>query len=155
MNIILLGKPLKEWGEHTIDDYFSADVVRHNVTNNIDVYKRYEKDKRYEDLANMVARSVSDSVTTSAIIAGINLFLEYDVFTQETWDKLVPYLEKYLQFNIDYVELISKMRPLLKEIYDKYGNLSRVDDRMHLEFWQGAFSFGGHWANPEGKPNYT
>lgn len=62
----------------------------------------------------------------------------YGIFTEEQWNDLIPQIF-YRDFNKDFDELVNKVVPLFKPIKKFYNDL-------HLEFWQGIFSFGTHWA---------
>lgn len=59
------------------------------------------------------------------------------VFTEEEWDILLPYIF-YRDFNKAFDKLVEKVLPLFKRIPQYW-------DDLHLEIWQGIFSFGTHW----------
>lgn len=71
--------------------------------------------------------------------------LELDVFTEEQWEKLLPHIDVF-EFNKEYDKVFEQLLPTLNELMKM-----KFYDCLHLEFWQGALSLGGHWCNPDGK----
>ena len=65
-----------------------------------------------------------------------------NVFTDKEWDVLLPGIF-YRDYNKDFDQLAKKVIPLFNRIREFWGDL-------HLEIWQGIFSFGTHWCT-EGK----
>ena len=59
------------------------------------------------------------------------------VFTEKEWDSLLPHIF-YRDFNKDFDKLVEKVLPLFNRIPQYWNDL-------HLEIWQGIFSFGTHW----------
>lgn len=59
------------------------------------------------------------------------------VFTKKEWDSLLPHIF-YRDFNKDFDKLVEKVLPLFNRIPQYWNDL-------HLEIWQGIFSFGTHW----------
>ena len=64
-------------------------------------------------------------------------FYSSKVFTEKEWDILLPYIF-YRDFNKAFDKLVEKVLPLFNRIPQYWGDL-------HLEIWQGIFSFGTHW----------
>lgn len=64
-------------------------------------------------------------------------FIKHSIFTEEQWKVIVPYIN-FEEFNADYLKLEEKVLPL-------FGKLYKWRKDLHLEFWQGIFSFGTHW----------
>lgn len=64
------------------------------------------------------------------------------VFTEEEWNILLPHIF-YRDYNKAFNKLAKKVIPLFNRIREFWGDL-------HLEIWQGIFSFGSHWCT-EGK----
>lgn len=62
----------------------------------------------------------------------------YNIFTEEQWNELLPHIY-YRDFNKDFDKLVKKVLPMFRKIEKYY-------DDIHLEFWQGIFSFGTHWV---------
>ena len=65
-----------------------------------------------------------------------------NVFTDKEWDVLLPDIF-YRDYNKDFDQLAEKVIPLFNRIREFWSDL-------HLEIWQGIFSFGTHWCT-EGK----
>lgn len=68
----------------------------------------------------------------------------FNIFTKEQWEDLIPQIE-YREFNKDFDELTEKVVPLFRHIKEFY-------DDLHLEIWQGIFSYKSHWATANKKP---
>ena len=64
-------------------------------------------------------------------------FYSNKVFTEEECNTLLPYIF-YRDFNKAFDKLVEKVLPLFNRIPQYWGDL-------HLEIWQGIFSFGTHW----------
>lgn len=64
--------------------------------------------------------------------------IHFNIFTKKQWHKLLPYIF-FEEFNCEYDELVQELTPMLDKI-------SRWKKDLHLEFWQGIFSFGNHWC---------
>ena len=71
-------------------------------------------------------------------------FYSSRVFTEEEWDILLPYIF-YKDFNRAFDELAKKVIPLFNRIPEYW-------DDIHLEIWQGIFSFGSHWRTKDKSP---
>ena len=65
-------------------------------------------------------------------------FYSNKVFTEEEWNTLLPYIF-YRDFNKAFDKLVKKVLPLFNRIPQYWEDL-------HLEIWQGIFSFGTHWC---------
>lgn len=65
-------------------------------------------------------------------------YYHYGIFTEEQWEDIIPQIF-YRDFNEDFDKLTKKVLPLFRKIQPFYNDL-------HLEIWQGIFSFGNHWA---------
>lgn len=63
------------------------------------------------------------------------------VFTEKEWDSLLPHIF-YRDFNKDFDKLAKKVIPLFNRIPQYWNDL-------HLEFWQGIFSFNTHWSTKD------
>lgn len=59
------------------------------------------------------------------------------VFTEKEWDSLLSHIF-YRDFNKAFDKLVEKVLPLFNRIPQYWSDL-------HLEIWQGIFSFGTHW----------
>lgn len=71
-------------------------------------------------------------------IRNIICFVRCDVFNEEEWKEILPHIY-FEEFNKEYDELVETLAPMLGRIY-------RWRQDLHLEFWQGIFCFGEHWA---------
>lgn len=151
-DIILLGKPLSEYPE--TPEWIVKKISRIGVASfhNIDVYRYQYGHKEYESLGRTIAMEGNSFRTTQEIIAYARLFTHHILYDADM-TPIIPFIEKGLQFNIDYVNMLDRVAPIFDE-FDKYGHGGKytIDHRFHLEFWQGRFSH--HWANPEQKPEY-
>lgn len=70
-------------------------------------------------------------------IENIICFVRCNVFNEEEWKEILPHIF-FEEFNEDFEVLMDSLEPLLGKIY-------RWRDDLHLEFWQGIFSFDSHW----------
>ena len=154
-DIILLGKPLTEWNVSWVynrcpDGWYSIDDWNKRV-----VRKRYEEEQ-YEMIGCEITTGKFHYayLTTGEIIARTRFYVER-VLDGLDMTPIIPYIEKALQYNRDYVELCDKIRPIFDELETKYGCRGRqtIDERFQLEFWQGAFS--RHEMNPDRVPNFS
>lgn len=121
-----------ELGAHNIR------VFRYRVDCNAD---SHEFRWMYEDI-NRHGNSYKTNEEAERFIIDL---LEYEVFTEQQWEKLLPHIDVF-EFNKEYDEVFKQLTPTLNEL-----NEIGFYDCLHLEFWQGALSFGGHWCNPDGK----
>lgn len=71
-------------------------------------------------------------------------FYSSKVFTEKEWNILLPYIF-YRDFNKAFDKLVEKVLPLFNRIPQYWGDL-------HLEIWQGIFSFGTHWCTKDKSP---
>lgn len=63
------------------------------------------------------------------------------VFTEKEWNSLLPHIF-YRDFNKAFNKLTEKVIPLFNHIPQYWNDL-------HLEFWQGIFSFDTHWCTKD------
>lgn len=70
-------------------------------------------------------------------IRNIMTFVRCEVFSDEEWKVILPHIF-FEEFNREYDKLAMELAPMLGKIY-------RWKEDLHLEFWQGIFSFGSHW----------
>lgn len=152
-DIILLGKPLSEYPE--TPEWITDKIKRIGVASfhNVNVYRYCYNKKEYDRLGYTIAMDGNSFRTTQEIIAYARLFVNYILYGADM-TPIIPFIEKGLQFNIDYVAMLERVAPIFDE-FEKYGHYGKytIDHRFHLEFWQGRFSH--HWANPEQKPEYV
>lgn len=76
--------------------------------------------------------------------ANLRKFYSNEVFTEDEWNILLPHIF-YRDFNKAFDELTNKVIPLFNRIPEYW-------DDIHLEIWQGIFSFGAHWYTKDKSP---
>lgn len=138
MGLILLGKPLEDWEDcyisiHELRDIFSL--------HNLQVMRwRIEQDEL--ESAAMSFIGSNKAACSMTIITGVKYVYSLNFFNDEEWLKITPLIEEALRFNMDYLVLLDKIAPDLKEFCDKYkkGHYTLME-RFKLEFWQGRFLF--------------
>ena len=125
-------------------DIYLDEIDIENCEWNIECFRlRFESkgtDKNYlwEYLINDFNGEGNEIFKNQEGIENIICFVRCNVFNEEEWREILPHIF-FEEFNKDYEELMDSIEPLLGKIY-------RWREDLHLEFWQGIFSFGSHWC---------
>lgn len=113
-------------------------MSKHNIT--VQQYRFNSKEHR--DLVIWDLNCIGNQVFTNKEgDENLRSFYSSKVFTEEEWDTLLPHIF-YRDFNRAFDELAKKVIPLFNRIPEYW-------DDLHLEFWQGIFSFGTHWCTKD------
>lgn len=120
----------------------STEVIgKHNKK----VYKNwFNSKKQFHNLVFELNYRYDDIFTNKDGDANLRKFYSSKIFTQEEWHTLLPYIW-YRDINKDFDKLSKKVIPLFNRIV-KYWN------DLHLECWQGIFSFGRHECTKNKSP---
>lgn len=104
----------------------------------IEVWRGRLYDKKYHKwVINDLNYDGNSVFTNKAGDSNLRELYTSKVFTIEEWNILLSHIF-YKDFNNDFNKLAKKVIPLFNRISDYWEDL-------HLEFWQGIFSFGTHW----------
>lgn len=104
---------------------------------NIKVERYRFNSKEFHDLVIRDLNYGSSIFTNEKGDTNLQRMYTSKIFTEEEWDSLLPHIF-YRDFNKAFDELAAKVIPLFNRIPQYWNDL-------HLEFWQGIFSFGTHW----------
>lgn len=104
----------------------------------------------FECLIDKFNADGNEYITNERGIQHIIGVVRCNIFNDDEWKEILPYI-CFEEFNKDYDELLDRLAPFL-------GKIFRWRKCLNLEFWQGIFSFGEHWAvegkTPEESINY-
>lgn len=152
----LLGKDLSEY---KVSEYIISQEMAKRYSNglydwNVRSTKERLKDNFEEECESLFIWD-DDLNTTDVIIAKVHVAKRLNLLTDEQFERAIPIIEKGLKMNIEYVELLDKLHPIIEEYCEKYGECFRdtLAERFKLEFWQGRFS--NHSMNPKQLANYS
>lgn len=138
----------EEFNEIVSKKYRFSKIDEANYAGNKDVYQRRFKSKGtdepyYRWIIEDLNQNGNSVFTNAQGDRNLNALYYFNIFTEEQWDELIPQIY-YRDFNKDFDKLVEIVVPLFQPI-------SKFYDDLHLEFWQGIFSFDTHWA-VSGKP---
>lgn len=112
---------------------------------NIKVYKDwFANKKQFSNLVHDLNYYCNQVLLNQNGDTNLRKFYSNKVFTEEEWDILLPYIF-YRDFNKAFDKLVDKVLPLFNRIPQYWNDL-------HLEIWQGIFSFGTHWRTKDKSP---
>ena len=105
---------------------------------NITAYRgKFNNKEQFDGIVQYLNRCGNQVFSNEDGDTNLRKFYSNKVFTEEEWDILLPYIF-YRDFNKAFDKLVEKVLPLFNRIPQYWGDL-------HLEIWQGIFSFGTHW----------
>ena len=125
-------------------DIYISDIQMYNCSSNQKVY-RYRFSTKGTDKEEPYFRYLIHDFnfagncihTDKAGIRIIMTLVRCEGFRDEEGKVILPHIF-FEEFNLEYDKLVLELAPMLGKIY-------RWKDDLHLEFWQGIFSFGSHW----------
>lgn len=134
MEIILLNKKLKDYPkEWRYKEDITPSIIKQNLENS-DRPEYYI----YDMLCNGNILRTSDD-----IISRVRKIQSLKILSDKTWKRIIPIIEDALRANIEYINVLNKIYPIIKEYSDKFENFDikyTLEERFQLEFWQGKFA---------------
>lgn len=124
-------------------DIYISDIQMFNCSLNKDVYhnrfsaKGTDEDSYFRYLIHDLNFDGNCIYLDKDGIRNIITFVRCEVFNDEEWKVILPHIF-FEEFNREYDKLVLELAPMLGKIY-------RWKNDLHLDFWQGIFSFGSHW----------
>lgn len=157
MEIKVLSKPIEDypktgWIEQRIvDSLFSDGKNGWNVR----AIKNRLSDDFEREVYHLFVMKGNEFATTDTIIARVRVMMAYEILTKKQWQRAIPIIERGIEANRAYVDMLNEMSPILERYCKEYTDVNMrytFMERVPLECWQGRFS--EHTSNLEQRPNY-